>query len=97
MAMKHFEKELQDEKKKIEKNHANLKEKEAKYQRMFSLASIKEDATKRKYIIRKVMLDLLKVHSKKVEKGKQWIIFNPNMLLHTREMRRETYIIAQPL
>ena len=70
MAMKHFEKELQDEKKKIEKNHANLKEKEAKYQRMFSLASIKEDATKRKYIIRKVMLDLLKVHSKKVEKGK---------------------------
>ena len=46
MAMKHFEKELQDEKKKIEKNHATLKEKEAKYQRMFSLASIKEDATK---------------------------------------------------
>ena len=73
MAMKHFEKELQDEKKKIEKNHANLKEKEAKYQRMFSLASIKEDVTKR------------------------WIIFNPNMLLHTREMRRETYKIAQPL
>ena len=71
MAMKHFEKELQDEKKKIEKNHATLKEKEAKYQRMVSLASIKEDATKRKYIIRKVMLDLLKVHSKKVEKGKR--------------------------
>ena len=52
MAMKQIEKELQDDKKNIEKYHATLKEKEAKYQRMVSLVS-KEDATKEKSIINK--------------------------------------------
>ena len=46
MAIKQIEKELQDDKKKIEKDHATLKEKEARYQTMVSLASRKEDATK---------------------------------------------------
>ena len=51
MAKKQIEKELQDDKKKIEKDHATLKEKEARYQRMVSLVS-KEDATKEKSIIK---------------------------------------------
>ena len=46
MAMKQIEKELQDDKKEIEKDHATLKEKEARYQRMAALVSSKEDATK---------------------------------------------------
>ena len=41
MAIKQIEKELQDDKKKIEKYHATLKEKEARYQRMVSLVSRK--------------------------------------------------------
>ena len=49
--MKQFEKELQDDKKKIEKYHATLKEKESRYQRMVALVSRKEDATKEKSII----------------------------------------------
>ena len=53
MAMKQIEKELQDDKKKIEKYHATLKEKEVRYQRMDALVSRKEDATKEKSIINK--------------------------------------------
>ena len=53
MAMKQIEKEVQDDKKKIEKDHATLKEKEARYQRIVALVSRKEDATKEKSIINK--------------------------------------------
>ena len=53
ISMKQIEKELQDDKKKIEKDHATLKEKEDRYQRMVALVSSKEDATKEKYIINK--------------------------------------------
>ena len=44
---------MQDDKRKIEKYHATLKEKEARYQRMVSLASRKNDATEEKYPINK--------------------------------------------
>ena len=50
--MKQIEKELQDDKKKIEKYHATVKEKEARYQSMVALAS-KKDATKEKNTINK--------------------------------------------
>ena len=53
MAIKQIEKELQDDKKKFEKDHATLKDKEARYQRMVSLVSRKEDGTKEKSIINK--------------------------------------------
>ena len=51
--MKQIEKELQDDKKKIEKDHATLKDKEARYQRMVDLVFRKEDASKEKSIINK--------------------------------------------
>ena len=50
MAIKQIKKELQDDKKKIENNHATLKEKEDRYQRMVALVSSKEDATKEKIL-----------------------------------------------
>ena len=53
MAMKQIEKEVQDDKKKIEKNHATLNDKETRYKMIVFLVSRREDDTKEKYIINK--------------------------------------------
>ena len=53
MAIKQIKKELQDDKKYIEKDHATLKDKEARYQSMVALVSRKNDATEEKSPINK--------------------------------------------
>ena len=80
MALKQFEKELQDEKRKIEKYHATLKDKEARYQRMVAIASRKEDATKETFIINKEEEDFACLTDDEMKKRK------PNKHLEDNEV-----------
>ena len=89
MAIKHIKKELQDDKKNIEKYHATLKEKEARYQRMVALVSRKNDATEEKYPINKEEEEFACLTD--VEMKRSYIGALRNTFTSRKEKREENY------